>query len=86
MAIFAALRAAFERQPELSEAYWKGKALGVTKVAKSLAAKALDGDINAAKFYLSHQAGWTETKRTELSGIDGDPIEIDHHWTIEVVE
>ena len=80
------LRAAFERQPELSEAYRKGKALGVTKVAKSLAAKALDGDINAAKFYLSHQAGWTETKRQEITGRDGDPIEIDNHWTIEVVE
>jgi hypothetical protein len=51
-----------------------------------LAAKALDGDIVAAKFYLSHQAGWTETKRTELTGRDGDPIEIDMHWTIEVVE
>jgi hypothetical protein len=64
----------------------KGKALGITKIAKSLAAKALDGDIVAAKFYLSHQAGWTETKRTELTGRDGDPIEIDMHWTIEVVE
>jgi len=50
------LRAAFKRQPELSEAYRKGKALGITKVAKSLAQKALDGDVTAAKFYLSHQA------------------------------
>ena len=80
------LRAALQRQPELSEAYRKGKALGITKVAKSLAAKALDGDVNAAKFYLSHQAGWTETKRQEITGKDGDPIEIDMHWTIEVVE
>ena len=80
------LRAAFKRQPELAEAYRKGKALGITKIAKSLAAKALDGDVNAAKFYLSHQAGWTETKRTELSGRDGDPIEVDMHWTVEVVE
>jgi hypothetical protein len=51
-----------------------------------LAAKALDGDIAAAKFYLSHQAGWSEVKRTEVTGKDGDPIEIDMHWTIEVVE
>jgi len=80
------LRAAFQRQTELSEAYRKGKALGITKVAKSLAAKALDGDIAAAKFYLSHQAGWSEVKRTEVTGKDGDPIEIDMHWTIEVVE
>jgi len=80
------LRAAFERQPELFEAYRKGKALGITKVAKSLAAKALDGDINAAKFYLSHQAGWTETRRKEITGKDGEPIQVDHHWTIEVVE
>jgi len=80
------LRAAFERQTELSEAYRKGKALGITKVAKSLAAKALDGDINAAKFYLSHQAGWSEVKRKEITGKDGEAIQVDHHWTIEVVE
>jgi len=82
------LRAAMDRQPELSTAYHKGKALGITKIAKSLAARALDGDIQAAKFYLSHQAGWTETKRTELSGVGGDPIEVntDTHWTVTVVE
>jgi hypothetical protein len=79
------LRAAFDRQHDLSEAYRKGKALGITRVAKSLAQKALDGDVNAAKFYLSHQAGWTETKRTEISGPDGDPIDVDMHWTVEVV-
>lgn len=80
------LRKAMDRQPELSTAYHKGKALGITKIAKSLAAKALEGDIQAAKFYLSHQAGWTETKRTELSGPDGNPIDLDMHWTVTVVE
>ena len=50
--------------------------------------KGLDGDVGAAKFWLSHQAGWSETKRTELSGPNGDPIEmdVDMKWTIEVVE
>jgi hypothetical protein len=75
-----------ERQPELLEAYRKGKALAIAQMAGSLQMKGLDGDVNAAKFWLSHQAGWTETKRTEVSGRDGEPIEMDHLWKIEVVE
>ena len=80
------LRAAMQRQPELSEAYRKGKALAIAQMAGSLQMKGLEGDVAAAKFWLSRQAGWTETKRTELSGRDGDPIEVDQHWTIEVIE
>lgn len=83
---FNTLQKAMTRQPELAEAYRKGKALAIAQMAGSLQAKGMDGDVNAAKFWLSHQAGWTETKRTELTGRDGDPIEVDMQWTIEVVE
>ena len=83
---FNTLRAAMVRQPLLSEAYRKGKAMAIIQMAGSLQMKGLDGDVGAAKFWLSHQAGWSETKRTELSGPHGDPIEMDHHWTIKVVE
>lgn len=83
---FNTLHRAMKRQPELGEAYRKGKALAISEMAGSLQARGLQGDVNAAKFWLSHQAGWTETKRTEVTGRDGDPIEIDNHWTIEVVE
>lgn len=83
---FNTLTRAMERQPELLEAYRKGKALAIAQMAGSLQMKGLDGDVNAAKFWLSHQAGWTETKRTEVSGRDGEPIELDHLWKIEVVE
>ena len=77
---FNTLQAAMQRQPEFNEAYRKGKAMAIMK--------GLDGDVGAAKFWLSHQAGWSETKRTELSGPNGDPIEmdVDMKWTIEVVE
>lgn len=83
---FNTLQKAMTRQPELAEAYRKGKALAIAQMAGSLQSKGMDGDVNAAKFWLSHQAGWTETKRTELTGRDGDPIEMDMQWTIEVVE
>ena len=83
---FNTLHRAMKRQPEFGEAYRKGKALAISEMAGSLQARGLQGDVNAAKFWLSHQAGWTETKRTEVTGRDGDPIEIDNHWTIEVVE
>ena len=83
---FNTLHAAMQRQPELNEAYRKGKAMAIIQMAGSLQQQGLNGDVGAAKFWLSHQAGWTETKRTELSGRDGDPIEVDQHWTIEVIE
>ena len=82
---FNTLQAAMVRQPLLSEAYRKGKAMAIIDMAGSLQSKGLDGDVGAAKFWLSHQAGWTETKRTELSGPNGDPIDVDMHWTVEVV-
>jgi len=85
---FNTLQAAMQRQPEFNEAYRKGKAMAIIQMAGSLQMKGLDGDVGAAKFWLSHQAGWSETKRTELSGPNGDPIEmdVDMKWTIEVVE
>jgi len=83
---FNTLQRAMTRQPELAEAYRKGKALAIIGMAGSLQSRGLAGDVGAAKFWLSHQAGWSEVKRTEVTGKDGDPIEIDMQWTIEVVE
>lgn len=33
-----------------------------------------DGSLDAAKFVLARQAGWTEKTQTELTGKDGGPI------------
>jgi hypothetical protein len=47
----------------------------------------LTGDYNAAitKLMLTKH-GYSDKQQQEVSGIDGNPIEVDHHWTIEVVE
>jgi hypothetical protein len=37
--------------------------------------KAKEGDLGAMCFYLKTQAGWRETKRTELTGGDGEPLQ-----------
>jgi len=76
------LRNIMKRQPEVRTAYNRGKALAVMDVANNLVIKALEGDINAAKFYLSHQAGWSEKTKTEITGKDGEDLK----WTIEVVK
>jgi hypothetical protein len=83
---FNTLARAMIRQPEFGEAYRKGKVLAIVEMAGSVQKRGIEGDVGAAKFWLSHQAGWTETKRTEVTGKDGDPIDIDMQWTIEVVE
>ena len=76
------LRKIMERQPEVRTAYNRGKALAVMDVANNLVIKALEGDINAAKFYLSNQAGWSEKTKTEITGKDGEDLK----WTVEVVK
>lgn len=51
-----------------------GKALVVGRVAGVLVDKALAGDNTCITFYLKTQGGFSETNRTEISGVDGMPI------------
>ncbi|HSG62110.1 MAG TPA: hypothetical protein VLA24_11840 [Pseudomonadales bacterium] len=59
------LREIEERQPEVSEAYKRGKAKAIGNVAKNLISQAQMGNITAAIFYLKTQAGWKEDKEAE---------------------
>jgi len=63
-----------KRQPEVSERYQKGKVKAIGSVAKNLIVQANSGNTTAAIFYLKTQAGWKETTRQELTGLDGGPI------------
>ena len=79
------LRAIFERQPEVFEAYRKGRSLAISEIAGSVISAAKGGDMNAARLYLSTKAGWVQTEKREITGADGGPIKQDTHWTIEIV-
>jgi len=45
-----------------------GKAQVIEKIANSLKLSAINGDVQAQKFFLSSRAGWAEKQQTELSG------------------
>jgi hypothetical protein len=62
------LREVESRQPEVSDAYKRGKAKAVGNVAKNLIQQAQNGNITAAIFYLKTQAGWKETQTVEHDG------------------
>jgi len=79
------LKRLMEDNPQISDSYRRGKAMAVIDVAGSLIREAKNGNVQAAQFYLKTQAGWKETERREISGIDGAPIETDNKWTIEIV-
>ena len=64
-----------ERDPTILEAYKRGKAKAIGKVAQGLVQKALAGDTTSAIFFLKTQARWRETDRLEVTGLDGAPIE-----------
>lgn len=53
-------RAVEERQPEVSEAYKKGRAKQTVRMAQNLVKMAMAGNVTAAIFYLKTQAGWKE--------------------------
>lgn len=65
-----------ERQPEVSERYKRGKAKAIGTVSQGLLKQAREGNMTAAIFYLKTQAGWRETDRLELTGADGDAINV----------
>ncbi len=48
------------RQPEVLDAYKRGKAKAISKMGRSLIMQAEDGNTSAAIFYLKTQAGWRE--------------------------
>ena len=70
------LRAIEERQPEVSTAYSKGKAMAIADVATSLYEQAKSGNIQAAKFYLKTQAGWREQETTAVTASPDNVIQI----------
>ena len=75
------LRAIEGRQPEVSTAYSKGKAMAIADVASSLYEQAKNGNIQAAKFYLKTQAGWREDAPVDLSQPDDDRT-----WKMQIMQ
>jgi hypothetical protein len=69
-------RAIEERQPEVSTAYSKGKAMAIADVATSLYEQAKNGNIQAAKFYLKTQAGSREHETTTVTASPDNVIQI----------
>jgi hypothetical protein len=83
------LRDIFKRDERVFTAYTRARYKDGVLAAKTLRDKAiLDKDFPSLKLYLSQTLGWTEKSRTEHTGADGKPIQmdVDTHWTIEVME
>ena len=53
-------RAVEQRQPEVFEAYQKGRSKAIAGVASNLIQQSRKGNVSAAIFYLKTQAGWKE--------------------------
>ena len=55
-----------------------GKSKVVEQVANSLKRNAMNGDVQAQKFFLSSRAGWAEKQTQEITGKDGEAVKIEH--------
>ena len=60
--------------PEITEAYKRGKAKGVLTISNALFEQARSGNTTAQIFFLKAQGGWRENIRLEHTGPDGEPI------------
>ena len=65
-----------DRQPEVSEAYKRGKGRAIASVAGNLVNQAQNGNVTAAIFYLKTQAGWKEQDTTTISASSDNVIQI----------
>tara|TARA_R110000822_G_scaffold203133_1_gene340050 strand:- start:732 stop:1124 length:393 start_codon:yes stop_codon:yes gene_type:complete len=84
-------RTIYEKQaeyPHLAQSIKDGRSKGIATVSNALFTKAKAGDNTAMIFYLKNRDpdNWEEVQKRQHSGPEGGPIEIDTHWTVEVVE
>lgn len=59
------------KQPEVDQAYHRGRAKAVNSVGRSLISLALSGDQKAMQFFLATQGGWKKTEAVEHTSPDG---------------
>jgi hypothetical protein len=71
------LRALEKRQPEVSEAYKKGRVNQIAGMGSNLIQLAKAGNVSANIFYLKTQAGWRENE-AEAQEIPPINIVVDH--------
>lgn len=63
-----------KQNPDISEAYKRGKSKGVLAISNALFEQARSGNTTAQIFFLKAQGGWRENIRLEHTGADGGPI------------
>jgi hypothetical protein len=69
--------ARWKKSKHVAQAFARGKAKAEAVIGKSLFELARDGNVNAIRWWEITRAGRRETVRTETSGIDGLPIQVD---------
>ena len=46
--------------------------------------KAMEGDYQSMKLWLSQRMGWTEKSRQEITGADGGPVDVDQEVNVTI--
>ena len=72
---YSTLRRRKRDSEQFEQAIKRGRSKANVFVGGKLMQKIEDGDTASIIFYLKARCGWRETNRTELSGINGAPIQ-----------
>ena len=75
--IFDVSKQTIRNHEPLIKAFHAGKAEALARVGGKLYQKAVGGDTASAIFYLKTQGGWREVNRTEHTGVDGGPVQME---------
>ncbi len=64
-----------DRQPEVKEAYRKGRSKAAAAVGGGLLQRAIAGDTASAIFYLKTRCGWRDESKFEPEKDDDDSVQ-----------
>ena len=78
------LKQIMKRDQRVSDSYNRSKTRAGILMIDKLYDKAMEGDYQSMKLWLSQRMGWTEKSRQEITGADGGPVDVDQEVNVTI--
>tara|TARA_B100000902_G_scaffold387920_1_gene432737 strand:+ start:1161 stop:1532 length:372 start_codon:yes stop_codon:yes gene_type:complete len=78
------LKEIMKRDQRVSDSYSRGLTRAGILMIDKLYDKAMEGDYQSMKLWLSQRMGWTEKSRQEITGADGGPVDVDQDVNVTI--
>ena len=78
------LKQIMKRDQRVFDSYNRGLSRAGILMIEKLYDKAMEGDYQSMKLWLSQRMGWTEKSRQEITGADGGPVDVDQEVNVTI--